>query len=120
MAQRKQELHTLLSHSLAQAKADLIASLKASGSDCETALLQELTDNADIDWVASARAVLGHSQTELINDIERFDAALCQLELGLYGLCCDCEEPIEQSRLLADLGEQRCSRCAKQSHQKTA
>ncbi|MCL1143996.1 TraR/DksA family transcriptional regulator [Shewanella gaetbuli] len=47
----------------------------------------------------------------------RLDAAICQLELGLYGLCSDCESEIEQSRLQSDPTEQRCEDCAKRHSQ---
>jgi DnaK suppressor protein len=42
----------------------------------------------------------------------RVDAALCQLDLGLYGLCSDCEAEIEADRLRSDPTEQRCASCA--------
>ncbi|MFO6421992.1 TraR/DksA family transcriptional regulator [Motilimonas sp. KMU-193] len=49
--------------------------------------------------------------------IKRIDAALCQIDLGLYGLCSDCEEPIEMALLSQDPTEQRCFRC-KEKYQK--
>ncbi|WP_394131014.1 TraR/DksA family transcriptional regulator [Shewanella maritima] len=42
----------------------------------------------------------------------QLDAALCQLELGLYGICSDCEMEIEPERLLINPTEQRCANCA--------
>lgn len=42
----------------------------------------------------------------------KLDAALCQLDLGLYGLCADCETDIEVERLSQDPTEQRCFACA--------
>ncbi|MFB2801648.1 TraR/DksA C4-type zinc finger protein [Shewanella seohaensis] len=44
--------------------------------------------------------------------LNRLDAAFCQLDLGLYGLCSDCETEIEAERLTQDPTEQRCSSCA--------
>ena len=120
MTQRKKQLQTILTQSLIQAKDALLSSLKESGADCEKELINKLQSDPNIDWVGSAQAVLGHTYAESISDIERFEAALCQLELGLYGLCSDCEEPIEQARLIEDLSEQRCARCAKELHQNTA
>ncbi|AZQ10009.1 TraR/DksA C4-type zinc finger protein [Shewanella khirikhana] len=43
--------------------------------------------------------------------LTRLDAAQCQLDLGLYGLCADCESEIESERLIADPTEQRCLAC---------
>ena len=50
-------------------------------------------------------------------ELKRVDAALCQLDLGLYGICSDCEESIEPELLQADPCRQRCSRC-EQRHRK--
>ncbi|MCE9678655.1 TraR/DksA C4-type zinc finger protein [Shewanella sp. AS1] len=48
----------------------------------------------------------------LFTKLTQLDAALCQLDIGLYGLCADCESEIEASRLMADPLEQRCAECA--------
>ncbi|QSX32429.1 TraR/DksA family transcriptional regulator [Shewanella avicenniae] len=47
----------------------------------------------------------------LYSKLVRLDAALCQLDIGLYGLCSDCEADIEAERLSADPTEQRCHHC---------
>ncbi|MEC4725661.1 TraR/DksA C4-type zinc finger protein [Shewanella sp. D64] len=50
--------------------------------------------------------------------LTQLDAAFCQLDIGLYGLCSDCENEIEPERLAKDLLEQRCTSCAdKYEHQ---
>lgn len=43
--------------------------------------------------------------------LEAVQAALSQMEMGLYGICCDCEAKIEPERLDDDPAEQRCKRC---------
>ncbi|GGI75853.1 TraR/DksA family transcriptional regulator [Shewanella gelidii] len=50
----------------------------------------------------------------LFHRLMKLDAANCQLDLGLYGLCADCEAEIDLRRLQADPTEQRCSTCAEQ------
>lgn len=52
------------------------------------------------------------SEHPLYHKLLRLDAAACQLDLGLYGLCSDCEAEIETQRLLSDPTEQRCASCA--------
>jgi len=42
----------------------------------------------------------------------RLDAARCQLEIGLYGVCSDCESQIEAEQLARDPLEQRCIDCS--------
>ncbi|RTR39428.1 TraR/DksA family transcriptional regulator [Shewanella canadensis] len=46
--------------------------------------------------------------------LTKLDAAICQLDIGLYGLCSDCESVIEPERLAKDPIEQRCENCAEQ------
>ncbi|WP_350433051.1 TraR/DksA C4-type zinc finger protein [Shewanella sp. H8] len=51
------------------------------------------------------------SNTDTFSKLMRLEAAYCQLELGLYGICSDCEMDIEPSRLISDPTEQRCAHC---------
>lgn len=60
-----------------------------------------------IEWMTSQE--LTHQP--LFKRLMRLDAAYCQLELGLYGLCADCETEIEAMRLSQDPTEQRCASC---------
>nr|WP_227006749.1 TraR/DksA C4-type zinc finger protein [Shewanella donghaensis] len=57
------------------------------------------------------------TDSPLFEQLTRLDAALCQLEIGLYGLCSDCEADIEVERLAADPTEQRCAHCAEKYNQ---
>ncbi|WP_372872456.1 TraR/DksA family transcriptional regulator [Shewanella sp.] len=51
------------------------------------------------------------SDEPIYDQLTRLDAALCQLDLGLYGLCADCEAEIEADRLAEDPTVQRCRAC---------
>lgn len=48
----------------------------------------------------------------LFLQLTQLDAAICQLDIGLYGLCADCEAEIEPNRLNENPLEQRCAQCA--------
>lgn len=50
--------------------------------------------------------------------LKQVDAALCQQQLGLYGLCSDCEAELTFEQLYQDPCRQRCTTC-EQKHQKT-
>lgn len=47
-----------------------------------------------------------------LNRLVQLEAALAQFEIGQYGYCANCEEPIELERLDADPAAQRCKRCS--------
>lgn len=88
----------------------------------------DLSAQADLNGKLADRPVLTLDLSEIIDTLThtplaehalflrlmRLDAALCQLDLGLYGLCADCETDIEADRLNQDPTEQRCLACAGQ------
>lgn len=43
--------------------------------------------------------------------LEAIQAALSQMDMGLYGLCCDCDSRIERHLLQQDPARQRCAHC---------
>ncbi|MCH1924743.1 TraR/DksA C4-type zinc finger protein [Shewanella sp. C32] len=91
--------------------------LRQKLSAIETELRQELTAIApkltdlSLSDVVEQLAASPLCQQSIYQRIVRLDAAICQLELGLYGLCADCEANIEPERLRADPTEQRCRVC---------
>jgi len=49
--------------------------------------------------------------------LRNIELALKRLDAGDYGLCCDCEEPINPKRLEFDPTALRCIDCASKSEQ---
>lgn len=91
--------------------------LRQKLSAIETELRQELTAIAPtlvelpLGDIVEQLATSPLCQQAIYQQFVRLDAAICQLELGLYGLCADCEASIEPARLQADPTEQRCRVC---------
>ncbi len=46
-----------------------------------------------------------------ISAMRNIDAALNNIQIGMYGLCADCEEEIDTKRLNSDATTQRCLNC---------
>ncbi len=94
-----------------QAVINTIASENQGGLNIELLSDQELSD------------IIQQHNLPTLNDklalIKNIEAALCQIELDLYGLCSDCEEPIEAGLLEADPTTQRCAKCAAKYQQNT-
>jgi len=63
------------------------------------------------DFLEQARGIENVSITHKISAIKSIDAALNNMQIGMYGLCADCEEAIEIQRLNIDPATQRCSAC---------
>jgi DnaK suppressor protein len=49
--------------------------------------------------------------TKTIDRLKKIDASLMSIELGMYGLCSDCESEIIQTLLERDPTTQRCPDC---------
>jgi DnaK suppressor protein len=90
--------------------ADLKRRIAAARED-ETAPDPEVHDTKDHSAAQAAEMVrsadLGRERTELA-DVQ---LALARIELGTYGICCDCARPIGRKRLEAYPAAKRCRDC---------
>ncbi|RJG42229.1 TraR/DksA family transcriptional regulator [Motilimonas pumila] len=53
-----------------------------------------------------------------LQHLKQIDAALCQMDMGLFGICSDCEEMIEADILAAQVTAQRCQKCQQNNDNK--
>lgn len=68
--------------------------------------------HCDSEQLASlARRLLPIDVETRVHTLLQLEAALCQMEMGLYGLCADCEDPLDPAALDQDPALQRCPRC---------
>jgi DnaK suppressor protein len=104
--QRLQQLENILRRELMLHIKDLSKTTEVAHISMDTSLGQV------IDYLSKVKLV----DTEIFTKLMKLDAAHCQLELGLYGLCSDCEMDIEPPRLIADPTEQRCTHCEQRYH----
>lgn len=101
--------HDRLLSDWAKIRETLIGQLKTAGRDdwaeqveqCEPDQLVELSSRLHL---PKLKANIAH--------LRRIDAALCQMDIGLYGLCSDCEEPLATTLLEQDPTLQRCQPCS--------
>ncbi len=75
-----------------------------------------LDDNEVPFWLNTAKQSGSQALLTLAQRLERVDAALCSVNCDLYGLCSDCESPIEDTVLEKDPAEPRCASCRTQDH----
>ncbi|WP_404339457.1 TraR/DksA family transcriptional regulator [Pseudoalteromonas mariniglutinosa] len=90
----------------------LLDALSLSNQDYHQQLLIQLKVSAPTLWLDLTANKLGPDYQGLIARLEQLEAAMCQIEIGQYGYCCDCEEKIDEQRLQADPASQRCRLCA--------
>jgi len=77
--------------------------------------LNELVDkvdtmNADM-LISSLSRCESHSLNQYKTQIKSIDAALQGMDLGLYGLCSDCEIELDADELFNNPTKQRCDAC---------
>ncbi|MFY8272654.1 TraR/DksA C4-type zinc finger protein [Pseudoalteromonas sp. SSDWG2] len=99
---------------LAQVREELLNRLRYSNVVHDNKLFALLNEHPESDWVAHLRDYSGPNYKELVDKLERLEATQCQFDLGLFGFCSDCEEPIEDTRLEHDVTVQRCQHCESQ------
>jgi DnaK suppressor protein len=99
--QKLQQLELILRRELMLVIKDSLKSTEVAHVTMQTPLGQL------IDYLPQVKL----ADTDIFTRLMRLDAAYCQLELGLYGLCSDCEVDIEAYRLITDPTEQRCTQC---------
>ncbi|MDP5291084.1 TraR/DksA C4-type zinc finger protein [Oceanimonas sp. CHS3-5] len=79
--------------------------------ELDAGLAAQLKDVPPDDW-ADYPALSAWPQLQpQLQTLRQVDAALCQWQLGLYGLCSDCEAELDPAQLLADPCRQRCTQC---------
>ncbi|MGO1245969.1 MAG: transcriptional regulator, TraR/DksA family protein [Oceanisphaera sp.] len=74
-------------------------------------LAQQLHKLTPDDWADQASLGLWTQLQPHIKQLKQVDAALCQQQLGLYGLCSDCETELSHELLYQDPCRQRCVQC---------
>ncbi|TCI01545.1 hypothetical protein EZV61_17680 [Corallincola luteus] len=88
---------------------------------------QALAANGDIKqpnsidhWIDFLYQCNDDASFQIRRKLEGIAAAQQQIELGLYGICSDCESPITLERLLQEPSQQRCGICEAKFNQLSA
>lgn len=62
-------------------------------------------------WVELLRENLCLELEKSVNSLELIDTSLANIEMGCYGICGDCDNPIEEKELKKTPSIQRCINC---------
>ncbi|MDO6525856.1 MULTISPECIES: TraR/DksA C4-type zinc finger protein [unclassified Motilimonas] len=102
---------TLLTQQLIDYKHQVLAILNNAQQSSHQLAASQLLKLSNSDFIEAVVRLDMPQISEKVRCIKRIDAALCQIEFGLYGVCSDCEEAIEPELLSSDPTEQRCLSC---------
>ena len=103
-------VRSLLQDREARLRAEVEAT-RARGAGDPTRVAREATDRGED---AESQVELGLNDAEVARDVaelREIGEALARLDAGRYGLCKDCDEPIDERRLAAEPFAIRCTAC---------
>ncbi len=105
------ELRERLQQELFLVRQDILQYLQRAPANEFRTLIAALEDRALSHWPEMLRSCLTPELDAKNRRLEQIQAALSQMDMGLYGLCCDCDARIERELLNQDPARQRCQRC---------
>lgn len=118
--EQQQFLQESLLAEFAQVKEKVKNRLATSSKPYLNALVEQVDEmNADT-LIESLIHAESHSLNLYKQQIQSIDAALQGIELSLYGLCSDCETPLDINELFECPTKQRCKTCEDKYQQQTA
>ncbi len=110
------ELRGQLQQELQQLRQDIFSYLQRDHAGEFDHLLLQLEHQALSHWPELLQHWLTPELEQKTRRLELVQAALSQMDMGLYGLCSDCEARIERELLQQDPARQRCARCERQHY----
>ncbi|WP_440053537.1 conjugal transfer protein TraR [Pseudoalteromonas sp. T1lg65] len=105
-----------LINELTHLRADFLEELKSSPNQFTIELAGKLESTPASNWLDVVAEKLNPEQFPQYARMMKVEAALCQMDIGQFGFCCDCEQQIDTEQLAKDPATQRCNHCATKVH----
>lgn len=90
---------------------EILFFLKQSNLASHQKLALKLVDSCKNKWVEILWPQMSEEIKPIVKSLDRVEASLSQIELGLFGLCADCEVEIDKTILFRNPSHQRCDAC---------
>lgn len=90
---------------------DIVSNLQQTTEPEHQLLLKKLQSESVQNWPELMSGVYSSTLRQQKAQLEKLEAALSQIQLGMYGYCADCDGAIEPQLLEQDPSRQRCGRC---------
>ncbi len=74
-------------------------------------LAEKLKQKDKNSWIDLLHGVTIEEIRPIIKSLDKVEASLSQMEMGLYGVCAECEKPIANEILFRNPSHQRCDSC---------
>lgn len=110
------QLREQLQQELQQLQCSILQYLQQNHGSEYLTLYQQLQQQPAVHWPELLRYWLTPELEQKSHRLELVLAALSQMDIGLYGLCSDCEARIGRELLQQDPARQRCASCEQRRH----
>ncbi|CAH9051337.1 hypothetical protein PSECIP111951_01538 [Pseudoalteromonas holothuriae] len=90
----------------------LLAELKQSSQNFAGELAKLLEQSSPAKWLDITAEHINPQQYPHVQRLLKLEAALCQIDIGQFGYCCDCEAQLDANAIQTDPTIQRCRKCA--------
>ncbi|CCQ12337.1 putative DksA-type zinc finger protein [Pseudoalteromonas luteoviolacea B = ATCC 29581] len=88
-----------------------LSELKRSNNVFMASLVDRLEAASPTEWLDLAADSISPEHLPRYHRLVELEAALCQIDIGQFGFCCDCEQEIDLDSLQHDPATQRCISC---------
>jgi DnaK suppressor protein len=105
------QLETALLNSFKKLRQDILETLSHSTHSSHKVLIRQLQNTAPDELVELLSKIEMPAIANTIAKIKSIDAALINIQIGIYGFCADCEKELTFEELLLKPTRERCSEC---------
>jgi RNA polymerase-binding transcription factor DksA len=117
-ANQTKDFQSKLQIELDSVRCEFLNELKDAQHEFTGELASLLENSTPAEWIDLAVSKINPNQFPRFQRLLELEAALCQIDIGQFGYCCDCETKLELIELTKDPAKQRCSICEEKKRKK--
>lgn len=117
-ANQTKDFQNKLQIELDSVRCEFLNELKDAQHEFTGELASLLENSTPAEWIDLAVSKINPNQFPRFQRLLELEAALCQIDIGQFGYCCDCETKLELIELTKDPAKQRCSICEEKKRKK--
>lgn len=118
-ANQTKDFQSKLKIELDSVRCEFLNELKDAQHEFTGELASMLENSTPGEWIDLAVTKINPNQFPRFQRLMELEAALCQIDIGQFGYCCDCETKLDLLELSKDPAKQRCPVCEEKKRKKT-
>ncbi|MFY8297768.1 conjugal transfer protein TraR [Pseudoalteromonas sp. SS15] len=117
-ANQTKDFQSKLKIELDSVRCEFLNELKDAQHEFTGELASMLENSTPGEWIDLAVTKINPNQFPRFQRLMELEAALCQIDIGQFGYCCDCETKLDLLELSKDPAKQRCPACEEKKRKK--